>query len=200
VRALWLSPIYRILNNRLNAGEEMSTPPTNSRILGLHHYAYRCRDAEETRAFYEDLLGLPLAHTIEAERVPSTGEYCPYMHIFFRMDDGSYIAFFDLGDDAAALPSPNTPGWVNHIALAVPSEDALVAIQRRLEAAGVATLGPTDHKIFTSIYFFDPNGVRLELTAQRATERQMQEKASAARGNLADWTRRKRSQPAAAAD
>src|SRR5690349_12596777 len=78
-------------------------------IEGLHHYAYRCRDAEETRAFYEDLLGLPLAHIIEEDYVPSTGEYCPYVHIFFRMADGSYIAFFDLGDDTRAEPSANTP-------------------------------------------------------------------------------------------
>ena len=71
-------------------------------IRGLHHFAWRCRDCEETRHFYEDLLGLPLVHVIRADIVPSTGEYCPYVHIFFRMADGSYIAFFDLGDDVAA--------------------------------------------------------------------------------------------------
>lgn len=52
-------------------------------IRGLHHVAYRCRDAEETRRFYEDLLGLPLVHVVRADRVPSTGEYCPYVHLFF---------------------------------------------------------------------------------------------------------------------
>jgi len=77
-------------------------------IQGLHHYAYRCRDAEETRHFYEDLLGLPLAHVIRADHVPSTGEYCPYVHIFFEMRDGSYMAFFDLGHGQAAEPSSNT--------------------------------------------------------------------------------------------
>ena len=96
-------------------------------IHGLHHFAWRCRDAEETRRFYEDVLGLPLVHVIRADRVPSTGELCPYVHIFFRMHDGSYIAFFDLGDDVAALPSPNTPAWVNHIALRVDSVDDLLA-------------------------------------------------------------------------
>jgi catechol 2,3-dioxygenase-like lactoylglutathione lyase family enzyme len=78
-------------------------------IHGLHHYAYRCRDAEETRHFYEDILGLPLWHIIQSDYVPSTGEYCPYTHIFFRMSDGACVAFFDLGDDEAAQPSPNTP-------------------------------------------------------------------------------------------
>ena len=61
---------------------------------GLHHFAWRCRDAEETRRFYEDLLGLPLSHIIRLDHVPSTGEYCPYVHLFFEMADGSSIAFF----------------------------------------------------------------------------------------------------------
>ena len=94
-------------------------------IRGLHHYAYRCRDCEETRAFYEDVLGLPLVHVIRADVVPSTGEHCPYVHVFFRMADGSHLAFFDLGDNVAAEPSPNTPAWVNHIALRVDSIAAL---------------------------------------------------------------------------
>ena len=73
-------------------------------VLGLHHFAWRCRDAEETRHFYEDVLGLQLVHVIRLDRVPSTGEYCPYVHVFFEMADGSNIAFFDLGDATAALP------------------------------------------------------------------------------------------------
>ena len=85
---------------------QIPSPPP---IQGLHHYAYRAKDAEETRHFYEDILGLPLYHIIQSDHVPSTGEYCPYTHFFFRLGDGSYIAFFDLGDDEAALPSPNTP-------------------------------------------------------------------------------------------
>ena len=60
-------------------------------VLGLHHFAWRCRDSEETRAFYEDLLGLPLVHVIRSDVVPSTGEHCPYVHIFFRMTDGSHL-------------------------------------------------------------------------------------------------------------
>ena len=138
-------------------------------IRGLHHYAYRCRDCEETRAFYEDILGLPLVHVIRSDVVPSTGEHCPYVHIFFRMADGSHLAFFDLGDDVAAAPSPNTPSWVNHIALRVDSLDALRAAKARLEAAGIEVIGITDHDIIESIYFFDPNGIRLELTVPTAS-------------------------------
>ena len=73
----------------------------------LHHFAYRCRNAEETRAFYEDVLGLKLAHVIGADTVPSTGEYSPYFHIFFELGDGSYVAFFDLGDDKYTQGNPH---------------------------------------------------------------------------------------------
>jgi glyoxylase I family protein len=96
-----------------------ATLPPPAPVQQLHHYAYRARDAEETRHFYEDILGLPLYHIIQSDYVPSTGEYCPYTHFFFRLQDGSFIAFFDLGDDVAAEPSPNTPKWVNHISFRV---------------------------------------------------------------------------------
>lgn len=166
------------------------TPPIP--IRGLHHYAYRCRDCEETRHFYEDLLGLPLVHVIKADHVPSTGEYCPYVHIFFQMTDGSYIAFFDLGDDIKAEPSPNTPSWVNHIALRVDSVAALRAAKERLQAAGVEVLGITDHHIIESIYFFDPNGIRLELTTPTVSDAEMDELASRAHDEVRTWTREKR--------
>ena len=169
----------------------MSTPPASIPIHGLHHYAYRCKDAEETRHFYEDILGLPLFHIIQSDYVPSTGEYCPYTHIFFRMTDGSCIAFFDLGDDVACQASPNTPDWVNHIAFRVDSVADLEQIKARLEAHGVDVVGVTDHHIFKSIYFFDPNGIRLELSAQLASEMQMQEESQHAHGRLEEWTRRK---------
>ncbi len=160
-------------------------------IHGLHHFAYRCKDAEETRHFYEDLLGLPLWHIIQSDHVPSTGEYCPYTHIFFRMTDGSCVAFFDLGDDQASDPSPNTPAWVNHLALRVDSVADLEATKARLEAHGVEVIGVTDHHIFKSIYFFDPNGIRVELSAQLASEMQMLEESKHAHARLDEWTRRK---------
>ena len=165
--------------------------PAAAPIHQLHHYAYRARDAEETRHFYEDILGLPLYHIIQSDYVPSTGEYCPYTHFFFRLQDGSFIAFFDLGDDEAALPSPNTPLWVNHISFRVSTVADLEAMKARLQADGVEVLGVTDHHIFKSIYFFDPNGVRLELTAQLADEVRMQRESATAHARLAEWTARK---------
>jgi len=165
--------------------------PAPAPIQQLHHYAYRARDAEETRHFYEDILGLPMYHIIQSDYVPSTGEYCPYTHFFFRLQDGSFIAFFDLGNDEAALPSPNTPAWVNHVAFRVNTLAELEAMKTRLLAHGVNVLGVTDHHIFKSIYFFDPNGVRLELSAQVADEFQMLQESKTAHARLAEWTARK---------
>lgn len=160
-------------------------------IAGLHHFAWRCRDAEETRAFYEDVLGLPLAHVIKKDHVPSTGEYCPYVHIFFRMRDGSYMAFFDLGDNVEALPSPNTPTWVNHIALKVGSREELISMKSRIERNGVEVVGFIDHDGYIeSIYMFDPNGLRLELTVEVASAEAVASFATDAHAQLQVWTAR----------
>ncbi|MBL0420084.1 VOC family protein [Ramlibacter sp. AW1] len=167
-------------------------------IRQLHHFAWRCRDAEETRRFYEDLLGLPLTHVVRADHVPSTGDHCPFVHLFFEMRDGSSIAFFDLGDDQAADPSPNTPAWVNHLALRVDSEAELVEARRRLTEAGVEVRGPIDHDGFVkSIYFFDPNGIRLELTTLTASEDELAGYRRKARAACDAWTREKQAARAA---
>jgi catechol 2,3-dioxygenase-like lactoylglutathione lyase family enzyme len=170
---------------RLNYEEPMSKMAP---IHGLHHFAYRCRDAEETRHFYEDLLGLPLVHVIRADRVPSTGEEFPYVHLFFQMKDGSYIAFFDLGDGTASLPSPNTPAWVNHLALRMSSVEEVTEAKKRLEAANIKVVGVTDHGFVQSIYFFDPNGIRLELTTETLTDAEAAEFKTTAHEALAAWT------------
>lgn len=190
------------LHSTQNLVRNLANLPPAAPIQQLHHYAYRAKDAEETRHFYEDILGLPLFHIIQSDIVPSTGEYCPYTHFFFRLQDGSCIAFFDLGDDQAALPSPNTPLWVNHISFRVNTVQELEAMKTRLQAEGIEVLGITDHHIFKSIYFFDPNGVRLELTAQLADDAHMQKESSNVHATLAAWTARKqqwRAERAAAA-
>ena len=168
-----------------------SLPPPAS-VQQLHHYAYRAKDAEETRHFYEDILGLPLYHIIQSDHVPSTGEYCPYTHFFFRLQDGSFIAFFDLGDDTAALPSPNTPLWVNHIAFRVDTELELENTKQRLQAHGIEVLGVTDHHVFKSIYFFDPNGHRLELAADVGTPEMYQKLDAVKWDMLEEWSRTKK--------
>ena len=170
---------------------DLAALPAPAAIQQLHHFAYKARDAEETRQFYEDILGLPLYHIIQSDYVPSTGEYCPYTHFFFRLQDGSFIAFFDLGDDVKAEPSPNTPLWVNHISFRVDTVQELENTKARLEAFGIEVLGVTDHHIFKSIYFFDPNGIRLELTAQLADAQAMEKDSTVAHARLQEWTARK---------
>lgn len=174
-----------------SAMAQSASLPVAVPINGLHHFAYRCRDAEETRHFYEDVLGLPLFHYIRADIVPSTGEFCPYVHIFFRMTDGSCLAFFDLGDNQLPEPSPNTPAWVNHIALRVDTIAELEAMKARIQAQGIDVLGVTDHRVFQSIYFFDPNGIRLELCAQLASDAQMNDEKKGIHQKIADWSKEK---------
>ncbi len=158
-------------------------------VAGLHHFAYKCRDAEETRRFYEDLMGFPLVHVIEEHDVPSTtGDTVSFLHIFFQMADGSYIAFFDLGDGRASAKDPATPQFVNHLALTVAGESELLAAKARLEAAGVALVGPLEHDAFVrSIYFWDPNGVRLELTYTIADEASRERHRASAHAQLRRW-------------
>lgn len=166
----------------------MPTPPA---IRGLYHFAYPCRDGEETRHFYEDILGLPLVNCMLADHVPSTGEEKPYAHMFFAMADGSYIAFFDLGDDEMPAPSPNTPAWVQHFAMETGSVDAVLAMRQRLIDHGVEVLGLVDHHFVKSIYFFDPNGLRLEVTARTESPTYLADAASSAHAELDKWSREK---------
>lgn len=159
-----------------------------AKIKGLYHFSFPCRDAEETRAFYEDLLELPLVNFMQSDTVPSTGEKKPYAHMFFEMGDGSYVAFFDLGDNVMPLPSPNTPDWVQHLALEVGTVEEVLATQKRLEDAGIEVKGLVDHDFVQSIYFFDPNGLRLEITARTERPGVLVEAAREAHDQLDAWS------------
>ncbi|MGA2548684.1 MAG: VOC family protein [Burkholderiaceae bacterium] len=154
-------------------------------VRGLHHFAYRCKNTEETRHFYEDILGLPLACVVQHDKVPSSGEEAPYYHIFFEMADGSYLAFFDLLDDQPCIPDPLTPAWVNHLALEVATVEDLLTAKGQLERNGVDVTEVIDHKWFVSIYFFDPNGIRLELVVRNASIDEMVAKAKVAHSKIA---------------
>jgi catechol 2,3-dioxygenase-like lactoylglutathione lyase family enzyme len=156
-------------------------------IEKMFHFAFPCRDAEETRAFYEEVIGLPMTSAVKVAAVPSTGEAGPYLHIFFELGDGSYLAFFDLGNGEAAKPSPNTPRWVQHFAMEVPSVDHVKQMKARLEKAGVEVLGVVDHEFIQSIYFFDPNGLRLEVTTRTEPEGFVEEQRRSAHQALRDW-------------
>src|SRR5258708_2430444 len=118
----------------------------NEMLKKLHHVAYRCADAQKTVDFYTRMLGLKFAHALSNDRVPSTQAWSPHLHIFFEMEDGSYIAFFEVPCSPAAQKDPNTPDWVQHLALEVESEQILLDTKKKLEAAGVKVVGVTDHE------------------------------------------------------
>jgi len=132
----------------------------------LNHLAYVTHDVAATADFYTRVLGMELASTLFDDHVPSTGDAYPYFHIFFRMADGSTIAFFECIDLPPAAKSTH-PAYdtFNHVALQVASRAELGRWRKWLEKCGVEVLGPVDHKgLVESIYFHDPNGIRLELT------------------------------------
>jgi glyoxylase I family protein len=133
----------------------------------LHHAAYRCKDADETTNFYTEMLGLKFAHAMGEDHVPSTGKYSPHVHIFFELEDGSSIAFFECPKDPGDIKDMASPDWIQHFAFEVESVEALMRAREDLQAKGLKVVGPTNHDDFiTSIYFFDPSGHRLELTAR----------------------------------
>lgn len=134
-------------------------------IKKLNHAAFRCKDAAETVKFYTEVLGLKFSHALGEDHVPSTRQYSPHIHIFFEMEDGSSIAFFECPKDRGNIKDLESPDWIQHFAFEVESLDALMDGKRRLESKGVKVLGPVDHGFLRSIYFFDPSGHRLELTA-----------------------------------
>ena len=162
-------------------------------LKGIHHSAFRCRDAEETRAFYEDLLGLPLAAVVAEEREPGTGRKNPFVHLFFKMPDGNYFAFFDapssVTDTSFAVPH----AFDRHVAFEADTVEQLADWQARFKAADVPCFGPVDHHFVKSIYFWDPNGIPLEITARvEAHDAIMAEEAANARAVLDAWAERKR--------
>ena len=153
-------------------------------IKGLHHNAYRCRDSGETRAFYEDFLELPLAGCLDI-RETKTGRVTAMLHTFYRLGDGSYLAFFEAPDMPFEFKAQHD--FDLHIALEVePAE--LERMLAKGKARGMETRGPSDHGFVRSIYFRDPNGYVIELTAKTPEhDRMMDPAANDARALLDRW-------------
>ena len=161
-------------------------------IRKIHHVAYRCRDAKETVAFYQDVLNMDLVLAISEDLVPSTKEPDPYMHVFLDAGQGNVLAFFELPEQPKQGKDPNTPDWVQHFAMEVESEAELLATKAKLQEAGVKVTGPTDHTIFKSIYFFDPSGHRIELATNTAKSGMLAELKRVAPAMLDEWSRTKK--------
>jgi catechol 2,3-dioxygenase-like lactoylglutathione lyase family enzyme len=162
------------------------------KLGGVHHVAYRCKDAKETVEFYKDLLGMDFQLAIAEDEVPSTGAPDPYMHVFLDAGNGNVLAFFELPNSDEMGRDENTPQWVQHIAFKVETMDDLMNAKARAEARGLDVVGPTHHGIFKSIYFFDPNGHRLELACDIGTPDQMAQLKSVAQDMLDEWAQTKK--------
>lgn len=161
-------------------------------LAGIHHAAYRCKDAKVTVDWYERVLGMRYTTAFAEDHVPSTGEYDPYMHVFLDAGNNNILAFFELPSQADMGRDPNTPVWVQHLAFRVPTLDALVAAKAHIEGQGIDVLGPTHHGIFKSIYFFDPNGHRVELACDIGTAEQYAELERVAPLMLDEWSQTKK--------
>ncbi len=157
----------------------------------IHHVAYRCKDAKETAEFYKNVLNMELLVCIAEDKVPSTKEPNPYMHIFLDAGKGNILAFFEITGEKEMGRDQNTPKWVQHIAFQLKDEKALLEAKSELLAKGIDVLGVTDHSIIKSIYFFDPNGHRLELTCVTGTIEEMKQLKKIAPVMLEEWSRTK---------
>jgi catechol 2,3-dioxygenase-like lactoylglutathione lyase family enzyme len=158
-------------------------------IKGLHHNAYRCRDSEQTRLFYEGFLGLPLVASLEIFET-KTARDTRAMHTFYRLDDGSFLAFFETPD--LPFDFKDQHDYDLHIALEVePSQ--LEPMLRKGREAGIETRGVSDHGFIHSIYFRDPNGYVIELTAKQPNHAGATNPAhNGARERLARWQEMKK--------
>lgn len=166
-------------------------------ITNTQHTAYRCRDAEQTRWFCEDVLGLKLAAALAFDQ-HSGAESVPrkYMHLFFALGDGNLLAFFDDPDHVDSdYFDEKMDGFNSHISMEVEDMESLLAMQKRIRDAGVTCLGPLDHGFAHSIYFYDPNNVQMELICKaEGYDQIMAEASKAAHQSIADWSKKVRAQ------
>jgi catechol 2,3-dioxygenase-like lactoylglutathione lyase family enzyme len=163
------------------------------KVEKIHHVAYRCKNAKETVLWYKAVLNMDFVLAIAEDQVPSTKAPDPYMHVFLDAGQGNVLAFFELPTQAPMGRDLNTPEWVQHIAFAVKDRTELLEFKAHVEAQGVPVLGVTDHGMFHSIYFFDPNGHRLELACPDPDEAAMLQKMDAVKwAMLDDWDKTKR--------
>lgn len=157
-------------------------------IKGLHHAAYRCRDSEETRKFYEDFLGLRFVNAFEITETKS-GRETHVLHSFYAMGDSSCIAFFE--DPLTPFDFKQQRDYDLHIAVEV-APDVLQPMLDKGRALGIESRGIADHRGIDSIYFRDPNGYVVELTAKRPGHDEYMDPAkNGARDKLATWQRTK---------
>lgn len=162
------------------------------KVKKIHHVAYRCKDTKQTIEWYRKYLNMELVLAIAEDQVPSTGAPDPYMHIFLDAGNGNILAFFELPNQAPMGRDANTPVWTQHLAMEVDTMEEMLEAKKRLEADGIEVIGPTDHTIFKSIYFFDPSGHRLELAVNTGTPEMMKKLDEVKWAMIEEWDRTKK--------
>jgi catechol 2,3-dioxygenase-like lactoylglutathione lyase family enzyme len=172
----------------------MNTTTNALKPLGnIHHLALRCRDAEQTRWFYEDILGLKLSAALSLEKSPGTEQERPFLHLFLELGDGNYIAFFDEPGRARPEHFELKDSYDIHIAFETDSRESMLAWMDKIAAAGDFIFGPIDHDFVESVYFFDPNGYALEITHKTAEhDTVILKEERHARAQIAEWTTKTR--------
>ncbi|NWK98608.1 glyoxalase [Sphingobium lactosutens] len=170
----------------------MAVPLPAAAPLGkMHHVAFRCRDAEQTRWFYSEVLGLKPAAGVILDTVPGLGDDTPYMHIFFELGDGSFVAFFDAPETADPAWFERKDSFDMHIALEAKDEADMLAMQQRIRHFGIKCAGPIDHGFVRSVYMYDPNGIQVEITVRTPDhDAVMAEEAAVLSAHLAQWSDR----------
>jgi len=149
--------------------------------------AFRCRDSEETRVFYEEVIGLPLAAALPIE-ASATGRQVRVMHTFFQMNDGSFIAFFEV--PGAPFDFKDQHDFDLHMALEA-DQDQIDRATAAARARGLEVRGPSEHGFIRSTYFRDPNGYVVELALKTHIHESFETEApKAARAILDAWRAR----------
>ncbi len=161
-------------------------------VQRFHHVAYRCKDAKQTVEWYRKHLDMDFVLAIAEDQVPSTKAPDPYMHVFMDAGNGNVLAFFELPNSPTMGYDTNTPQWVQHIAFKVDNMEVLEKAKAKLVAAGIEVIGPIDHTIFKSIYFFDPNGHRLELAVDTGTPDMLRKLDDVKWEMLEEWSKTRR--------
>ena len=132
----------------------------------IHHQAFLCRDAEQTRWFYEEVMGFKLVAALDFESSPGSGEPLEYMHLFFEMGNGDHLAFFDIPDDVDEEKFSYTSGFDQHLAFEADTLEELESWKNHLNDKVGWASEPINHGFVHSIYFYDPNGLALEITCR----------------------------------
>ena len=143
-----------------------------SRLIKLHHSAFRCRDSEETRKFYEEFLELKLVKVLKIDTT-KTKRITNVLHTFYRLNDGSCIAFFE--DPETAFNFKKQRDFDLHIALEVDNKN-LIRLYKKGKASNIETRGIINHGFIQSAYFRDPNGYVIELSVPNPRDKKNTDK------------------------